>query len=308
MSLVKSPLFRSKVTVVIPTKNRKDSLRRTLRSVYSQSIDCEVICLDDGSSDGTADMLRLEFPRVRLIRYETSQGPAACRNQGAKLATSDFLLTLDDDCVIAANDSIAIAANWLDCPDIGAVTMPFVDMPKGDGPNTAAPASAGVFVTSNYNAGMVMFRRSVFLSIDGYRAAYFMHHEEADLAARLMNAGWLVRSGSGILIYHHESPIRDHRRLWLLGARNSILYAFYNVPGRILGLHLLATIINTVIYASKSGGLWFVIKGFEEAVPLCWRHWKDRRPISWRAYRVIRSLRRRGPQPIGQVKAMLAHA
>ena len=297
-----------KVTVVIPTKNRKDSLRRTLRSVYSQSIDCEVICFDDGSSDGTAEMVTWEFPLVTLIRHDTSRGPAACRNEGAQLATSEFLLTLDDDCVLAVNDSIAIAVNCFNSPDIGAVTLPFIDMPRADGPNTAAPDSNGVFVTSNYNAGMVMFRRSVFLSVEGYRATYFMHHEEADLAARLMNQGWLVRSGSEILIHHHESPIRDRRRLWLLGARNSILYAFYNVPGPILSFHLLATIINTATYAGKSGGLWFVIKGFEEAVPLCWRHWKDRRPISWRAYRAIRSLRRRGPQPISQVKAMLAHA
>jgi len=296
------------ISIIIPTRNRKESLERTIRSVLDQTVECEVICIDDASLDGTASLVSSTFPAVILKRNETNVGPTVCRNEGGLLAKGQFLVTLDDDCVLAGPDCLATALRWFDLPEVGAVTLPFVNMPNVAATITAAPDSNQVFATSEYNAGMIMFRRSVFISIGGYRTAYFMHHEEADLVARLMNAGWLVRNGDRVLIHHHESPVRDRSRLWQLGARNAILYAMYNVPGPVLSLHLFATILKTATYALKRGGLRFVIKGFQEAVPLCWCHRKDRNPISWKAYRVIRWLRRRGPQPIGKVKEMLVHA
>jgi len=87
-------------SIVIPTYNRKDLLRRCLAAATNQDYpDYEVIVVDDGSTDGTGEMVRREFPRVRYIRQEPNRGPAAARNRGIEAATGEIIAFTDDDCV-----------------------------------------------------------------------------------------------------------------------------------------------------------------------------------------------------------------
>jgi glycosyltransferase involved in cell wall biosynthesis len=89
----------SLVSVVVPTHNRVDLLPLTLRSALSQNgIDLEVIVVDEGSTDGTAELVSgMDDARVRLVRNETPRGVCAARNQGAALARGTWLAFLDDD-------------------------------------------------------------------------------------------------------------------------------------------------------------------------------------------------------------------
>src|SRR5690242_12260616 len=64
----------ARVTVAITTKNRKHELRSALESLLRQSMPLEILVLDDGSSDGTEAMITNEFPSVRLLRFEQSEG------------------------------------------------------------------------------------------------------------------------------------------------------------------------------------------------------------------------------------------
>src|SRR5688572_20321271 len=73
-------------TVVITTKNRKEELRTAIRSALDQTARPQVLVIDDGSSDGTSEMVRSEFRDVTLHRYEQSNGLIVQRNNGAKLA------------------------------------------------------------------------------------------------------------------------------------------------------------------------------------------------------------------------------
>ena len=57
-----------KASIVITTKNRKESLRRAIASAVMQTIPVEIIVIDDGSTDGTSEMVTSEFPQVRLER------------------------------------------------------------------------------------------------------------------------------------------------------------------------------------------------------------------------------------------------
>ena len=87
-------------SIVIPTYNRKDTLRRCLAAATSQDYpDYEVIVVDDASTDGTDEMVRREFPQVRYIRQEPNRGPAAARNRGIEAATGEVIAFTDDDCV-----------------------------------------------------------------------------------------------------------------------------------------------------------------------------------------------------------------
>lgn len=91
-------IMETKVSVIIPTKNRATSIVRSLNSVISQSIQpYQIIVIDDGSSDNTAEVIEQKFPEVTLISNKSSQGGAIARNQGAEIATGDYVAFLDSD-------------------------------------------------------------------------------------------------------------------------------------------------------------------------------------------------------------------
>ena len=85
------------ISVIVPTFNRKDMLSRALLSIFSQSHEpCEVIVVDNGSNDNTQEMLRDEFPQVRLL-LEPEQGVSRARNKGICEATGEWIAFLDSD-------------------------------------------------------------------------------------------------------------------------------------------------------------------------------------------------------------------
>jgi glycosyltransferase involved in cell wall biosynthesis len=87
------------VTVVIPTQGRWPLLRRTLSGVLrQQGVDFEVVIVDDGSADETAERLaELADRRIRPIRHEVSRHVAAARNAGIAAAKGEWIAFLDDD-------------------------------------------------------------------------------------------------------------------------------------------------------------------------------------------------------------------
>lgn len=86
-----------KISVVVPTYNRRELLKRALLSVYSQTLlPTEVAVIDDGSTDGTEAMIRREFPQVNYY-CQLNQGVSAARNLGIQQATGDWLAFLDSD-------------------------------------------------------------------------------------------------------------------------------------------------------------------------------------------------------------------
>jgi glycosyltransferase involved in cell wall biosynthesis len=87
------------VSVVIPTHNRRRLLGQAVRSALGQvGVEVEVVVVDDGSSDGTADAVAgLGDARVRLIRHRLPLGVAVARNAGAGAARGAWVALLDDD-------------------------------------------------------------------------------------------------------------------------------------------------------------------------------------------------------------------
>ncbi|MCC2670547.1 MAG: glycosyl transferase family 2 [Armatimonadetes bacterium] len=96
-----SPAQTPLMTVVIPTFNRKESLRRTLGALERQeSASFEVLVVSDGSTDGTDDLVEelsrtSPFP-LRLIA-QPNAGPARARNRGVQEAQGEIIVFLDDD-------------------------------------------------------------------------------------------------------------------------------------------------------------------------------------------------------------------
>lgn len=91
-----------KLSVIIPTYNRRDILFETLSTFFDQDVSAEryeVIIVDDGSDDGTADALtRSRFgDRLTVVRHAHNRGTAAARNSGIERANGDVFLFIDDD-------------------------------------------------------------------------------------------------------------------------------------------------------------------------------------------------------------------
>jgi GT2 family glycosyltransferase len=85
-----------KVSVIIPTYNRSELVREAIASVLAQSFsDFELIVVDDGSEDGTAEVVRA-FPDVRYV-YQLNCGVSAARNHGVSLSTGELIAFLDSD-------------------------------------------------------------------------------------------------------------------------------------------------------------------------------------------------------------------
>ena len=93
-----APPDTPRVSVVVPVYNRGASLRWTLDSALAQSYrNFEVIVVDDGSSDDSADRVATRYPGVRLLRQERNCGASAAVNRGVAAARGELIAFLDSD-------------------------------------------------------------------------------------------------------------------------------------------------------------------------------------------------------------------
>src|SRR5215510_15182639 len=85
------------VSVIVPTYNRADTIKRAIRSVRAQTFtDWELIVVDDGSTDNTVALIEGCDPRLKLIRQE-NQGTAVARNAGLRASEGSYIAFLDSD-------------------------------------------------------------------------------------------------------------------------------------------------------------------------------------------------------------------
>lgn len=99
-----------RLSVVVPTYNRRDGIVRLLRALAEQTVppdQFEVVVANDGSSDGTAEALAaFEAPYRLVVLTQANAGPAAARNAAVRRASGRLVVFLDDD-VVPADDLLA---------------------------------------------------------------------------------------------------------------------------------------------------------------------------------------------------------
>lgn len=295
----------AEATIVIVTKDREDDLRIAIRSSLMQEGDLEVLVIDDGSSDGSADMVAREFPGVRLLRTAESIGYIRQRNRAAGEATSPVLVSIDDDCEFTAADTVAATLARFGHPRVAAVTMPFVQARRGGDVLRRAPSPDGVWVTSIFPGGAHAIRRDVFLAVGGYRPSMGHILEDAELSMRLLGHGYVVRLGhveSPVL--HHESSVRDPRRDVTFIVRNHAMLAFLHVPFPFVVERLARVGAYAVWNATRWRAPRQVGAGILGALREIARHPRDRRPLSRPLYRAFRAMRD-GHAPLAEIEPLL---
>ena len=292
-------------SLVIATRNRRDELRAALQSAATQTVQPEVLVLDDASSDGTGEMVRRDFPAVRYFRSEQPLGCSAQRNRGIKMASAPIVFSLDDDARYAAPDTIECTVREFSNPRIAAVAMPFINVRSGPDVLCRAPDAARVWVTDAFVGAAAALRRDAVLQCGGFREHWNQYGEESDLSLRLLDAGYVTRLGNAPPAEHFESARRDHARWNFLGRRNDILFALENVPLPWLLVHLPATTINGVLTGARSGHFPSALRGAAAGYRDGWMRKGSRKPVSTAAYRLHRRLKKSGPVELGALERLL---
>jgi glycosyltransferase involved in cell wall biosynthesis len=112
---------KPKVSVVIPAYNAESYLAETLQSVFAQSYsDYEVIVVDDGSNDGTRQVMESFKPRIKALR-KANGGPASARNLAIDKSAGEYIAFLDSD-DLWVEEKLQMQVEFLDAnPDVGLV-------------------------------------------------------------------------------------------------------------------------------------------------------------------------------------------
>lgn len=282
-------------TVMIVTRNRRDELRLAVASALRQSGGVEVLVISDGSTDGTPEMVKSEFPDARLIAHADSRGLVVRRNEGVAASRSNIVVSIDDDAVLTAPDIVAETVAAFDSERIGAVAIPFANVKRSPELLQLAPDAARTYVADSFIGTAHAVRRDLFLKLGGYRGGLFHQGEEADYCIRLLAAGYVVRLGSGHPIHHFESPRRDLRRMDHYGPRNAILFAWQNVPFPRALFQVPVTIGGVLMHTFNPSRLLTRLGGVAAGLTSCSRF--ERAPVSDRVYQLWRRLRK-APVPL----------
>lgn len=287
------------------TRNRKDDLRTCLRSIERQDVDLEIIVIDDASDDGTQQMVAAEFPEVKLIAHSRMQGYILGRNEAARLATGDVLVSLDDDAALSSERIIADTLECFDDERVAAVAIPYVDVNRDASVRQAAPDRLAAYAVDTFIGTAHAIRRSVFLESGGYRQELFHQGEESDLCVRLLAAGYVVRLGTSAPIHHFESPRRDFRRMDHFGPRNAILFAWQNVPFPAVLLQVPVTVAGVLMLTLNPSRFLTRCGGVLDGLASCRRF--ERRPVPAAIYSLWRRMRTAStPLRLDDVAAELA--
>jgi glycosyltransferase involved in cell wall biosynthesis len=293
-------------TILFTTKNRRDELRKALASALTQTgARCEVLVIDDGSTDATAQMCAQEFPSVRVIRHEQSAGYIVRRNEGAREARSPVVFSVDDDATFSDPSTVAHTLRELAHPRVGAVAIPYIDVLKTPDVHQRAPDEQGVWIASEYRGTAHALRRDLFLALGGYRENLIHQCEEGDYCYRLLDAGYVTRRGTAAPIHHFESPKRDLTRQMTFSTRNNLLLAWHNVPMPRFLIHAPGTIFNTLRAAARAGYFRTALRGTLWGLKDCATGAAPRQPVSPAAYRLYRRLRVAGATRFEEIEAAL---
>ena len=292
-------------TVVITTKNRLEELRRTIASAIAQTAKPEVLVLDDGSTDGAAEIIAREFPGVQFDRSQVSHGYIVQRNRGAGLVQAPIVFSIDDDAVFSSPTVIEQTLREFDHPRVGAVAIPFVNVNSSPTVHQRAPREDRIYATYAFIGTAHALRRDLFVALGKYRELLVHQSEEEDYCVRMLNAGYITRCGKADPVHHFESPRRSWKRMDYYGARNKVLYAWNNVPFPFFPMHLAVTTFMTSIYARHPARCLTRVRGVLAAYALCCRGQADRRPVMPSVYRLSRELKGRGAVPLEEFEPRL---
>jgi N-acetylglucosaminyl-diphospho-decaprenol L-rhamnosyltransferase len=210
------------LSIAIVSWNTRDLLNQCLGSIFeaTQGIEFEVIVVDNASSDGSADMVRADYPQVCLIPNEGNVGFPSANNQAYRSSHGRHFMLLNPDTIcsdgalagltrflddhpgagavgpLVLNPDQTLQYSWARFPTFGSELRGVLDRrigSAGDLPHTAEQVRAiGPFETDWVGGCSLMIRRAAVEGIGLMDETFFMYNEETDWCLRLRKQGWSV--------------------------------------------------------------------------------------------------------------------
>ncbi len=192
-----------KVSIIIPTFNRKNELRNCLESVYRQGYrNFEILIIDNGSTDGTREMILGEYPEVRLFYYGKNLYACRARNLGIAKCVGSYVWFLDSDVVIANEKCLSSMINLIKSDEtiggIGGTVYVFDDKPSRIG----LPRDNRFTLMDDWDqesfeliecdflpSSNLLMKRDVLLKIGGFTEIYGYLLEDNDLGLKIAKFG-----------------------------------------------------------------------------------------------------------------------
>jgi N-acetylglucosaminyl-diphospho-decaprenol L-rhamnosyltransferase len=276
---------RPRVSAVILAHNRRDAVAVVLDRLAELPVD-EVVVIDSGSTDGTADVVRVHRSNrdgtIRLLEPGRNVAIAG-RNLAAEAATGDYLLMLDDDSYPLPGAIEILVEMAEGMPRLGVVGGLIRDVDadgavvKLDQPGTfdwwlrggrpAGPAPADGWPCFFFPEGGSLVRRSAYVEVGGFFEPYFFGTSEVDLATRFIAAGWDVRYQPAAAFDHMKvSAGRTGGGLMRrMRVRNQIWYFALRFPTGLAVRRILAYLLFDLVECAWHGLLRDWAGGIREA-------------------------------------------
>lgn len=270
------------ITVIIVNWNRRDLLRGCLESLARQrGVAFEVILVDNGSTDGSAEMAVAEFGQafpLRVIANPDNRGFCAANNQGIAAAAGELIALLNNDAEAEPDWLGPLHDAFQGRPQLGMAASKILlyEDPRRidkaghliylDGQNRGR--GTGEVDRGQYDqieevlwpdGCAAMYRRTMLEAIGGFDEDFFAYGDDAELGLRARIAGWeCVYVPHAVVRHHHSSTLgaTSMRRLELI-ERNRVLLAVKLFPWSLLwlnGVLYLARLAAGVVGALRNQG------------------------------------------------------
>lgn len=215
-----------KLSIGIPTYNQAATLAQTIDSALAQTVSCEVIVVDDGSTDLTRQVLIEYEDKVKIIR-QTNRGLPAARNTAIMNATCEWFLPLDSDDVLEPNCVERILKVIEDVPEADVVAPSFQTFgTSNQATMLQMRPTLEDFKTGNRIGYCAAIRRNVLLEVGGYSPRMVWGYEDYALWVNLLTHGkvivtipeylWQYRTKENSMIavaqQHHEELVAQIRK------------------------------------------------------------------------------------------------
>ncbi len=249
-----------KASIIIPNYNGRRFLAVCLDALRRQTYDralTEVILVDDASSDDSVAFVRQHYPEVVVVQMPRNSGLAAACNAGARVASGDLLVMLNNDTEVEAGWLEALVACAMAHPQAGAIASKMLLFDRRDTLHNAGdlmaadgiPRNRGVWERDEgqYDADLVIFggcgggvayRRTAWEQAGGFDERLFMYLEDVDLAWRLQLLGWDAVFAPAARLYHHLSATGGGTLASFYVGRNTIWVIAKDMPATLIRRHL----------------------------------------------------------------------
>jgi len=266
-------VMNATVSIIVPNWNGRAHLERCLESLQAQTCpDFEVVVVDNGSTDGSPELVAQRFPAVRLIRQATNLGFAAGSNAGIQATSSEFVATLNNDAWAEPAWLAELVQVMEEHPQVGACASKMLLASRPGTLDSAGIIADRAGITWNRRsgepdtgqsaapmevfgacAGAALYRRAMLEDVGLFGEDFFCYLEDADLAWRARLRGWRCLYVPTAVVHHaHSATGREGSAFKnrLLG-RNKVWLIARNYPAPQVWLYLPAIIAydaTTVAY------------------------------------------------------------